>query len=244
MPEESGGFLPGNARVIMGAGDSGPSEMTVHEIEGTKTQVLDANTELEFWARVRAKAQAKAKEILNQAMADAEALREQARQEGLAQGLAEAQKSCQDQITVMSGKLTQLLAAIQADRANLWISHRQEFAELLKLSVEKTLRVELTERRQEVLGALLDQAVDILDTRSGFTVVVHPEDDQAVSSLLEAAKSAHPALGGWRVKTDQAMTPGGVRLESDAGMVDNTLDSRFEQIADLLERVEFSEAQP
>ena len=240
-PEEV--FLPGNARVVMGSGENGPAEMTVHEIEGTKTQTLDAKTELEFWARVRAKAQAKAREILAQAMAEADAIREQARQEGLAQGLAQAGQARKDEMAVMGGKLAGLMAGLEAERPRLWASHRAEFAELLKLAVEKTLHVELSERRREVLAALIGQSVEILDTRHGFTVVVNPADEAPARELLEQAKAAHPNLGGWRVKTDPAMTPGGVRLESGAGMVDNTLDSRFQQISELLERVSFDEAQ-
>ncbi|WP_243362076.1 FliH/SctL family protein [Fundidesulfovibrio terrae] len=244
MDTNSGGFLPGNARVVMGIGTAGPSEMTVHEIEGIKTQTLDEQTELAFWARVRAKAQAKAKEILNQAMADAEAIREQARQEGLQQGLADSRQACEAELSAMGGSLAVMLQGLEADRANLWARHRQEFAALLRLAVEKTLHTELGERRQEVLGNLMDQAIELLDTRQGFTVLVNPDDEQVVGVLLEEAKKAHPSLGAWRIKTDPAMTPGGIRLESEAGMVDNTLDTRFEQISDLLSRVEFNEGQP
>ena len=244
MDTSTGGFLPGNARVVMGLGSSGPSEMTVHEIEGTKTQTLDEKTEIEFWARVRAKAQAKAKEILNQAMLDAEAIREQARQEGLQQGLADSRQACQAELGAMGQSLASMLQGLEADRANLWARHRQEFAALLKLAVEKTLHTELSERRQEVLGNLMDQSIELLDTRQGFTALVHPDDEQAIALLLEEAKKAHPSLGAWRVKADPAMTPGGIRLESEAGMVDNTLDARFEQISDLLDRVEFTEGQP
>lgn len=240
----TGGFLPGNARVVMGAGMAGPSEMTINEIEGNKTPVLDERTELEFWARVRAKAQSKAKEILNQAMVEAEAIREQARQEGLAQGLAEARQACEAQVASMGATLSGLLQGLEADRPSLWAKHRQEFAALLKLAVEKTLHTELAARHEEILANLLDQSIELLDTRSGFTVLVGPGDEEAVARLLDETKKAHPALGAWRVRTDPNMTPGGVRLESDAGMVDNTLDTRFEQISQLLGRVEFGEQQP
>lgn len=242
--QEGGAFLPGNARVVMGIGMAGPSEMTVNQIEGNKVQVLDEQTELAFWARVRAKAQAKAREILNQAMAEGEVLREQARQEGLAQGLADARQTCQLELEGMGAALAGMLSGLEGERTALWARHRQEFAALLKLSVEKTLHTELSERRQEVLGNLLDQAIELLDTRAGFTALVNPGDEPAMAQLLEAAKKAHPALGGWRIKADPAVAPGGVRLESEAGVVDNSLDSRFEQISDLLDRVEFSDAQP
>ncbi|KAF0235193.1 MAG: flagellar assembly protein [Desulfovibrionaceae bacterium] len=239
-----GAFLPGNARVVMGIGMAGPQEMTVNQIEGTKVQVLDQQTELDFWARVRAKAQAKAREILNQAMAEGELIKEQARQEGLAQGMADAHQSCQTEIAGLGSSLAGMLSGLEAERRVLWTRHRQEFAALLKLSVEKTLHTELSERRQEILGNLMDQAIELLDTRSGFTVLVHPGDEQSASLLLEEAKRAHPALGAWRIKSDPSMAPGGVRLESEAGVVDNTLDTRFEQISDLLERVEFADPQP
>ncbi len=241
---ELGNLVPGNTRVFIGAGEAGPSEMTVHEMEGNRSQVLDHNAELHFWSRVRAKAQAKAKEILNQAMLEAEVLREQARQEGLAQGLAEAQGACQAHMDGLGQSLAGMLSSLESERVNLWAAHRQDFATLLRLFVEKTLHLELSERRQEALGNLLEQSIELLDTRSGFTVVVNPEDDAPVRTLLEEAKNVHPALGAWRVKTDPAIIMGGVRLESDAGMVDNAVDSRFEQVADLLSRVEFSDAQP
>ena len=241
---ELGNPVPGNTRVLISAGAAGPSEMTVHEMEGNRSQVLDQSAELQFWARVRARAQAKAKEILNQAMAEAEALREQARQDGLAQGLAEAQGACQAHMEGLGQTLGGMLAGLEAERGNLWALHRQDFTTLLKLCVEKTLHVELSARRQEVLGCLLDQSIELLDTRAGFTVVVNPEDEATVRTLLDEAASVHPGLGQWRLKTDPALAMGGVRLESEAGMVDNTVDARFDQVADLLDRVEFSDAQP
>jgi flagellar assembly protein FliH len=243
-PATSHAFLPGNARVLMGAGMAGPSEMTINEIEGNKLPILDESTELAFWARVRAKAQAKACEILNQAMVEAEALRQQARQEGLAQGLAEAQQTVQAEMATVGATLAATLAGLEESRPALWAGHRQEFAVLLKLCVEKTLHTELRERHMEILDNLLDQAIELLDTRPGFTVFVHPEDEASVAPLLEEARKGHPGLGAWRIKTDPALTPGGVRLESEAGMVDNTLDTRFQQIAELLERVTFGEAEP
>lgn len=241
---QTGAFLPGNARVVMNAALSGTEEMTIHQIEGNKAQALDEETEVAFWSRVRSKAQAKAKEIIAQAMAEAEAIREQARQQGLGQGLEDARHTCDAQFLAMGESLSALLAGLEAERLNLWARHRQEFTVLLKLAVEKTLHTELSIRRQEILAGLMDQAVDILDTRTGFTVLVHPGDEASTTVLLEEARRAHPGLGPWRLKTDTSITPGGVRLESESGMVDNTVDTRFEQIADLLSRVEFSEGQP
>ncbi|MBI4960165.1 MAG: flagellar assembly protein FliH [Desulfovibrio sp.] len=241
---ETGAFLPGNARVVMSVGSAGPSEMTVHEIEGTKIQVLDEQTELAFWARVRAKAHAKPKDILGQALAEAEVIREQARQEGLAQGLADSRQACQAELAGMGANLAGLLESLEKERQALWGKHRQEFASLLKLAVEKTLHTELSLRHHEILGNLMDQAIELLDTRAGFTILVNPSDEAATAQLLEEAKKVHPTLGAWRIKTDPNMAPGGVRLESEAGMVDNTLDTRFEQISDLLDRVEFNDGQP
>lgn len=241
---ELGNLVPGNTRVLIGAGASGPSEMTVHEMEGNRSQVLDQSAELKFWARVRARAQAKAKDILNHAMADAEAMREQARQEGLAQGLAEAQAACQAHMNGLGQTLAGMLAGLEGERGNLWAAHRQDFAALLKLCVEKTLHTELSARRQEVLANLMDQSIELLDTRAGFTVLVNPDDEAPVRALLEEARNVHPNLGQWRLKIDPAIAMGGLRLESEAGMVDNTLDTRFAQVAELLGQVEFSDVQP
>lgn len=239
-----GATLPGNARVIMSAAMPGPAEMTIHEVEGHRAEkTLGPEAELAFWARVRAKAQAKAKELLLEAQAQAEEIREQARREGLDQGLTEARNQCETHMADLAETLAGVLAGLEEERRKLWAVHREEFAQLLKLAVEKTLHAELSERRQEVLDGLLDQALDLLDTRGGFTVVVHPDDDQSVRTLLEAAQKVHPGLTGWRVKTDPGLGRGGVRLESRAGLVDNGLDTRFSQIAELLDKMSFSESE-
>lgn len=238
--DSTGGFLPGNARVILSAGSKGPSEMTVLEMEGTKKQELDENAEQAFWDRVRAKAQAKAQEILSQAMAEAEVLREQARQQGFVQGLEQAKAQCDAQAQALGQQLSHMLAGLENERHALWTMHRQEFAALLRLAVEKTLHTELSEHRQEILGNLLEQAVELLDTKNGFTVVVAPEDEPAAHELLTRAKEVHPGLGPWRVRPDPGLAGGGVRLESEAGLVDNTVGPRYAQIAELLAHTEFT----
>jgi flagellar assembly protein FliH len=235
-----GAALPGDARVILGMGQHGRNEMTVLEMEGEKPSGLDAKTELDFWARVRAKAQAKAKQIIAQAMDEAQALKEQARQEGLAAGLEQAKSLAETQMAEAGRVLAGMLAGLQGERQNLWAGYRQEFVVLLKLAVEKTLRAELSERRQEVLAGLLEQGLELLDTQDGFCVVVHPDDEAKVRELLAEAQKAQPNLTCWRVKTDPGLVQGGLRLESSAGLVDNSVGARFVQVGEILDRVEFS----
>jgi flagellar assembly protein FliH len=235
-----GTALPGNARVIRGLGQDGPAEMTVLEIEGTKPMVLDAKTELDFWSRVRGKAQAKAKEIMAQAMDEAQAIREQARQEGLAAGLEQAKSLAEAQMAEAGRVLGGLLSGLQGERQNLWAGYRQEFAALLRLAVGKTLRAELSDRRHEVLAGLLEQALELLDAQDGFTAVVHPGDEAQARVLLTEAQKAQPDLDRWKIKTDPELSQGGLRLESSSGLVDNTVSTRFAQVSEILDRLEFS----
>jgi flagellar assembly protein FliH len=68
-------------------------------------------------------------------------------------------------------------------------------------------------------------------------VRVHPEDEETMRELLETGKERHPGLERWTVRTDPSMQPGGLVLESDQGMVDNSLGGRREMVAHVLDQL-------
>jgi flagellar assembly protein FliH len=214
----------------MGVGAAGPQETTVAEIEARRSPFPFERMEAEFWERTRQKAQDMAKEIIAAAMTEADRIRAAAREEGLAQGAAEAQVQFEAHVKDMSQAFGETLAAIQGDRKTLWNGYRQDFATLLRLALEKSFGILLTDARREILTALLDEALDLIDSRTELAVVVHPDDAPMMEELLTRAAGVRQGLSRWQVRGDAALLPGGVRLESRDGMVDNTINSRFAEV--------------
>ncbi|MFZ5810955.1 MAG: FliH/SctL family protein [Thermodesulfobacteriota bacterium] len=237
LSSQTGDIPPPTGRVVMGVGSAGPQETTVAEIEARRSPMHFERIEAEFWERVRAKAQDKAREIISQAMAEAERLKATARDEGLAEGAEQARSQFETHLDEMGKAFAEILEVIQKDRKTLWASYRQDFVTLLRLAVEKTLGILLEERRRDILESLLDEALDIIDSRTDLAVTVHPDDAPMIEELLSRAAASRQGLDRWRVKGDPSLTPGGVRLESRDGMADNTVDSRFAEVEQIMGRL-------
>jgi flagellar assembly protein FliH len=225
-------------KVILGPDASGLTELSLDELEDRgRRDPWSRDSEDEFFDRVRDKAKAKAKEIITIAMSDAEHIKAQAAKEGFAQGMAQAEQDIQALLGEKATALASILEQAQGGSKAIWEEYRQDIVTLVSMAVEKVLAVEVDQRRREVLGSLLDEALENVDSQRNLLVKVHPNDAEIMGELLTAAAKAHGALKDWRVKPDKDIAQGGVVLESDKGMVDNTVASRREIVCAVFDKL-------
>lgn len=236
---QSSGSLDGKitGRVIVGMDSPGPDEMSVQDIEGKKKLVWDDSVDSEYMARVRSKAQAMAKDILAKAMHEAEELKQNARQEGYDEGIAQAQTELDQHVTGISQTLEGLLTSVSAQGAEVWNSRRQDIVTLIRMAVSKVLHAELNERREEVLGNLLDQAIERIESQRTLTLRVSPQDRELMDALLPQIQERNPAVKQWKLKTDPAIEMGGAIIETNEGKVDNTVDARWDTVEPIFEEM-------
>jgi flagellar assembly protein FliH len=229
-------------RVIMGMGGNGPSEMRIEDMDSRRRpNVWTAKTEEEYFRRVRDKAAIMAREVVDSAQVEVETLKVQAREEGLAEGRAQAAAEKEKFLSDQAKALAASLGGLCTGCADIWNEQRQELVTLVRLTVEKLLNVELSTRRAEILGNLLHQAVEAIDSTRGLAVVVSPGDKDLVEELVARAKADNPRLAQFTVRTEPDMTPGGLRLESEQGLVDNTLEGRWKAIEPILDQLAIAE---
>ncbi|WP_051261435.1 FliH/SctL family protein [Desulfovibrio inopinatus] len=233
-----------SGRVILGLGSNGPEETSVGQLEGNHGPQYTDATAAEFFERVRAKATNKAKAIISQAMAEAEKIKQKAMEDGFAQGMSQAEEQAAQQIQDMADAFGQTLTELQSQRVNLWNEYHQDFITLLRLAVEKTLHLQLAEHRMDILGHLLDQSLEVIDSRTELTIKGHPDDVPALTDLLGMATQARPGLKNWRVKGDPNIHPGGVLIESGEGMVDNSIEGRWAMVEQILSQLSVDDDTP
>ncbi len=222
-------------RVIMGLdSNNNAQEMTLQEIEGKKKLTWDDATDEEYFVRIKAKAQNIAKEIITKAMAEAEKIKIKAKSEGYAEGKAEAASEAEKHMIGFSQNLGQTLSGIQEQSSSLMIAQSTDAVSLVLMVIEKTLAVEMEERRHEILATLLEESLSLIDSQTHLTVKVSPADQQMIGPLLEQAQEDYPSLSKWRVKADPALEDGGIIIEADDAMVDNTISSRWEGVQEIL----------
>lgn len=222
------GVLTG--RVILGPGTPAEAETTVSELESRRSPFHFEEVEAQFWERVRAKAKAKASAIIAEAMAEGERIKAKAEQDGYAAGVAAAGEQIQNDLAQMSASLGSMLDALSREKTRLWESHRQDFVDLLRLAVERTTSAAIDARREEILGNLLTESLELMEARDTLTLTVHPDDEPLLRELIARAAPERPALSQVLVKADGAMIPGSLTVECCDGLVDNSIASRFAEV--------------
>lgn len=205
------------------------------EVEMVRSQAWTPQDEEEYLDRVRVKAEAKAREILTQAEAEAAVLREKARDEGYSEGMKQAGEEFNELRASMGEASAAVLSAIEGQCSGIFEAWRADLAGLVPLAVEKMLGIVLEEHHRKVLEALYLESVNALSNARQITVFVNPEDEAAVADIIKMSKENHQELESWKVKVDASITPGGLKVESDSSLADNTVESRKAAVNQVLE---------
>ncbi len=228
-------------KIIMAAGTASRQEMTVDEMTARGRQNLwNASVEKEYFERIRNKATMQAKHIFQKAQEEANKIKEDAYHQGYSEGIAQAQLQLDQANQEWAASLVQALEAVNHGCQGIWEYHRQDLVLLVRLVVEKALQINLNEHREEILTAYLDQAIGSLEGSRHYLLRVNPQDQEALESILLDARERHPSLKKWVVKGDPNMQAGGLLVETDHGMVDNTLEGRLSQLVPILDELELT----
>ena len=222
-----------NKRIIMG------TDTVLGEQELSKSRKIfwTAEREEDFLHQVSLKAQAKAKEIIQQAMQEAESIKDQAYKQGLDQAQENVKKQVQEARDELKNQFQQLTDSLQQEKHKIFKDYGQDLVLLSKCAVEKVLNLELADNREQSLSNLLEEGLEIIDTQKGLTLKIHPQDAGLLEDLLKQAKIRFPSLEKWRIKKDDKLEPGGIILETQNGMVDNSLSTRRSEIMAVIEQL-------
>lgn len=226
-------------RVIMGMQSRALDE--INSEARNAVRIATPETEEKFLQRVREKAREKAAEVINSAMTEARVIRQKASEEGRKEGLSKAD----DEISAMKDKLksdvAQIFSNLKKEKLKIWEEYRQDMVLVLKASVDKVLGIEISEKRTQVLESLLNQSLELTESNKKLTITVCQEDEQTVRDLLQKAEEKYPEMGTCRVKSSKKIKKGGLILENGKGVVDNTLESRYNEIKKIVDQLSLSE---
>ncbi|WP_054651639.1 FliH/SctL family protein [Salidesulfovibrio brasiliensis] len=106
----------------------------------------------------------------------------------------------------------------------------------------KTLGIELEEHRVESLTALLNEAVDRLESQRELTVRCAPQDQELLDELLAQAQERNPGIKHWKVVPDASLEMGGVIVETGQSKVDNSVAARWEGVEPILDQLTVARA--
>jgi flagellar assembly protein FliH len=146
--------------------------------------------------------------------------------EGLEAGFEEGRRAGLAEAAPRVAQLDAVVGGLASDLSRIDRELAQEVV-ALGLAVARKLVGESLRAHPEAVRESVEEALrQVAHIRGPVTVAVHPDDAALIQAHLEIA----PPRGGWSVREDSGIAPGGCRIETGAGEVDGTLSQRWHRI--------------
>ena len=183
----------------------------------------------EYLAKVRAEAAA----IVAQAHSAAGAVRRQAEVEGREAALHNIEALVARQMATVLPALRQAIAEIRSARHS-WLARWEAGAVRLCAAIaERVIRRELS-RHPEITLDLVRESLELAAGSSHIRIHLNPEDHKALGAQVRSLIDEMAALGSAEVTADAQITPGGCRLETRFGSIDQQFESQLRRIEEEL----------
>jgi flagellar assembly protein FliH len=180
---------------------------------------------------------AEAAKILAQARQEAVAIRKQAEKEGrqaaVQAAVQTAEKTLEKELATVLPALRKAVGDIhQAKQA--WLAHWESSGVHVAAAIaERVIRRELT-RQPEIPLALVREALELAAGGSQVRIHLNPADHEALRRKVEQLVEETAGLGDAEVLADAAVTPGGCRVETRFGIIDQQFGAQLARIEEEL----------
>jgi flagellar assembly protein FliH len=179
------------------------------------------------------KIRAEAAEIIAQAQRDAVVVRQRAEKEGQQAALASTEQMIQRQLGNVLPALKQAIQEIHQSR-QAWLAHW----ETTGLHVAAALAARITRgelsRRPEIPMTLIREALQLAAGSPEVRLHLNPADHQALSEQAKIVMQEIAKLGDAKIISDANVTPGGCRVETRFGTIDQQFEAQLARIEEEL----------
>ena len=183
----------------------------------------------EYLAKVRAEAAA----IVARAHSAAGAVRRQAEVEGREAALHNNEALVARQMATVLPALRQAIAEIGSARQS-WLARWEAGAVRLCAAIaERVIRRELS-RHPEITLDLVRESLELAAGSSHIRIHLNPDDHKALGAQVRSLVDEMAALGSAEVTADAQITPGGCRVETRFGSIDQQFESQLKRIEEEL----------
>jgi len=187
----------------------------------------------EYLRQVRDEAAA----IIAQARREAEAIRKQAEVEGRRQGQDAIEKIVERQL---GGQLETLLPALRQaiseirDAKQAWLTHWEKSAVHVAVAIAGRLIRRALPKTPEVTLTLVREALELAVGSSRLRILLNPTDHEALSPQVQALTKEFSSLSTVELVPDAKITPGGCRVETAFGVIDQQFEAQLARIEEEL----------
>jgi flagellar assembly protein FliH len=184
-----------------------------------------------------ASVQAEAQKIIDDARRQAEAIRQRAQEEGRAAALAQMDQAAEQkmaaQIKTLLPALQQAIRRIDESRSG-WLKHWERQAVRLAAAIAKRIVRQELARDPDIPLRLVHEALELSAGSTDIRIHLNPDDHHALGTQARLLVAELNRAGTAEVLADPAITPGGCRLETKFGVIDQQIETQLARIEEEL----------
>jgi flagellar biosynthesis/type III secretory pathway protein FliH len=171
--------------------------------------------------------------IVIEAQRQADAIRRKAEEEGKQAALRAAERVLDEKV---GKKMETLLPALEKVITDLneakqtWLKHWESSTVKLACAIaEKISRIELT-RHPEIAVGLIREGLELVAGGSRLRIHLHPTDVETMGGQIARLQQEFQSIGPAEIVPDTTISPGGCRLETLHGAVDQQFEAQLARI--------------
>lgn len=184
---------------------------------------------------------AEAAQIIAKANKEAETIRKQAQDQGSKSAVETAEKAVhtrvesqvRQQMQTALPALTQLVAAIEAERLQ-WLAKWEQNAVQLSVAIaQKVVRRQLSSQPQ-ITVALVREALELASGSQSIKVYLCPNDFAALGKQVQELTRQLSNLTPAEILAHENVSPGGCVVQTEFGTIDQQIESQLARISEEL----------
>lgn len=179
------------------------------------------------------KVRVEARQIIVQAQQEAVAVRKKAEQEGRQAALQAVEQMVRQQLRKVLPALREVIADIHHAKQT-WLAHWEASGVHVAAAIaQRLIRRELAEH-PEIPLTLLREALQLAAGSSHLRIHLNPADHEAIREQADVFTAALTPLATAEFLSDPDITPGGCRVETRFGVIDQQFESQLKRIEEEL----------
>jgi flagellar assembly protein FliH len=183
--------------------------------------------------RYLAKVRAEALQIVMKAQREADAIRRKAEQEGRQAATQAVEATIRNQLATVIPALRQAVGQIQEAKQS-WLRHWEASAVRVAGAIaQKLVRREIGQH-PEITLTLVREALEMAVGSAQLRIQLNPNDLKAMSEQVRVIIDEIAPLAGAQLQPDPDITPGGCRVETRFGIIDQQFEAQVKRIEEEL----------
>lgn len=174
-----------------------------------------------------------AKAIVVKAQQDAAAIRKKAEADGRQAGLQAVEQMVGKQLATVLPAVAQAIRDIR-DAKHAWLRHWEASAvHVAAMIARRVIRREIS-RQPEITLTMVREALELAAGNSQLRIHLNPADHQVLGTQVEMLVRELSGMAAAELIPDAEITPGGCRVETRFGIIDQQIESQLKRIEEEL----------